>query len=376
MSNNSEFTNGYALLIGVGRYKDELLSVPATAQDAVDVGRILTNPNLCAYPESQVHILTNKKATKTEILDKLETLKDQVREEDNSTVIIFFSGHGWLEGEYYFLPHETVTTRSNGKLQVELDTALANKDFLGMIRQIQARRLVILLSTCFAGGAGTALSPEIEHSSQLAPVPLGVLDELSQGSGRVIISSSSPKQRSWIKSGATNSIFGTHLLAGLNGHGIKAIGNTIGILDLFTHLSETVPLDAQTIGVSQDPEIKAYSLNRNFPIAMFLGGKSLSLSLDAAPGAIMPSKVTYYTAEIRKLLRGGLSDQDLNDLCMDHFRTVYDQFSLGMDKSQKISSLIEYCSRHNKFPQLLVLVKGLNPEKYAEYERTLTSAGQ
>jgi hypothetical protein len=104
--------------------------------------------------------------------------------------------------------------------------------------------------------------------------------------------------------------------------------------------------------------------------------EALSLSLDAGPSAIIPGQVPYNSAEIRKLLREGLSDQDLNDLCMDNFRIVYDQFSSGMTKQQKIHSLIEHCSRHNKFSQLLDLVKGLNPEKYAEYEHSLISTEQ
>ncbi len=199
---------------------------------------------------------------------------------------------------------------------------------------------------------------------------LGVLDELSQGSGRVIISSSSPKQRSWIKPGATNSIFGTHLLAGLNGHGIKAIGNTIGILDLFTYLSEVVPIDAEALGVSQHPEMKAYSMNRNFPIAMLLGGKALSPSITLT-SAIRTREISYNTATIRTLLKEALSDQELHELCMDHFPVVYDQFSLGMTKPQKISSLIEYCKRHNEFPHLLELIRPINLEKYAEYESRL-----
>ena len=141
MSDKNEFTNGHALLIGVGRYKDELLSVPATAQDAIDVCHILTDPNLCAYPESQVHVLTNENATRSSILARLDILKDQVVEEDNSTVIIFFSGHGWLKGEYYFLPHETMTSRSNGKFHLELNSALANKDFLDKVRQISGQEI-------------------------------------------------------------------------------------------------------------------------------------------------------------------------------------------------------------------------------------------
>lgn len=285
MPDKAEFTNGYALLIGVGRYKDEALdSVPATAKDAEDIYSTLIDPNVCAYPKDQVHVWTNEDATKKNIIDTLNHMKDQVPEEENSTVIIFFSGHGCLEeGEYYFLPHETVMTRCNGKSALNVDTALANKDFLGIVRQIHARRLVILLNTCYAGGAGTPLSPD-DTPPQFAPAPPEIFDEPLKGRGRVVISSSSSKQRSYVGPDGTNSIFGMCLLDGLHGQGIKAINNQIRILDLFTYLSEKVPEDAGKIGRKQNPEMKTYEVNRNFPVAMFLGGKALLPPLSTSPG--------------------------------------------------------------------------------------------
>ena len=274
-----QFSHGYALLIGVGRYKESHLSVPVTAQDAQDLGHILTNPQLCAYPESQVVVLANENANKTRILAELDAIKDKVQGDSNSTIIIFFSGHGWQQDGYYFLPHETETSNIVG-------TALANEDFLDKVRQIPAQRLAILFNTCFAGGVGTALAPEVEQMPQFAPVPLDLYDQLLEGSGRVIISSSQADEKSWIKGGAKNSLFVAHLLSVLQGQGIKTSENTVRILDVFNYLSEAVPADANTIGVVQTPVLKAYDVTQNFPVALLLGGKRLSLDSDKSD---MPS---------------------------------------------------------------------------------------
>jgi hypothetical protein len=371
MSDENMFTNGYALLIGVGQYKDEKLSVPATAQDAADVASILVDSNFCAYPQIHVEVLTNEHATGANILAKLAALKEQIQDVTNTTGIIFFSGHGWLEGDYYFLPYETETFKSDGKLQVKLNTALANKDFLEGVRQIQAERLVVIFNTCFAGAAGTPLSPEVEQTAQLTPIPLGLYDPLVKGSGRVIFSSSSSGEKSWIKYGATNSLFVTHLLNGLKGHNMHSASHTVGVLDLFMYLSESVPADAASIGVTQTPVFNAYSTTRNFPIALLLGGKGLSPQLALAQGVDTSGNLRFNIASIRKLLKEALFDQDLNDLCMDYFPDVYDRFSDGMGKQQKISILIEYCLRHDLFPTLLTEVNGVNEEKYKQYEKTL-----
>lgn len=371
MPDENVFTNGYGLLIGVGHYKDEKLSVPATAQDAVDVASILVDSNLCAYPQNHVEVLTNEHATGANILANLTALKEQVQDVANTTVIIFFSGHGWLEGEYYFLPYETETFKSDGKLQVRLATTLANKDFLEGVRQIQAERLVVIFNTCFAGAVGTPLSPEVEQTAQFAPIPLGLYEPFVKGSGRVIFSSSSSGEKSWIKQGAKNSLFVTHLLTGLKGQNIKSASNTVGVLDLFTYLSESVPADATSIGVIQTPVLNAYRTTRNFPIALLLGGKGLVPQLTTVQGADTLGNMRFNTAVIRKLLKDALFDQDLNDLCMDYFPDVYDRFATGMDKQQKISILIEYCRRRNLFLTLLTEAKRVNEEKYKEYENAL-----
>lgn len=91
----------------------------------------------------------------------------------------------------------------------------------------------------------------------------------------------------------------------------------------------------------------------------------------ASSMSVSSSKTIYHTAAIRKLLREALSDQELEDLCMDYFPDVHNQFSLGMDKHQKTHHLLEYCSRRNQLPYLLELIYQINPERYTEYRNIL-----
>jgi hypothetical protein len=81
---------------------------------------------------------------------------------------------------------------------------------------------------------------------------------------------------------------------------------------------------------------------------------------------------SYDTAAVRQLLAEGLSDETIDTLCYDYFRSVYDQLSVGMSKGQKIQRLIEYCDRQNRIPDLLDAIRQLNPAKYMQYESHLS----
>lgn len=78
-------------------------------------------------------------------------------------------------------------------------------------------------------------------------------------------------------------------------------------------------------------------------------------------------------AAIRELLTVALSAGELNDLCFDHFATVYHTFDEGMGRDQKIRALVGHCSRQGDaaMHKLLAEVQRLNPSRYAEYEPRL-----
>jgi hypothetical protein len=81
---------------------------------------------------------------------------------------------------------------------------------------------------------------------------------------------------------------------------------------------------------------------------------------------------SYNTAALRELLIAAFSDSELTTLCFDYFRAVYEDFSAGMGKGDKVQRLLDYATRNNAFSELLGRVKTANPAKYAEFESRLT----
>jgi hypothetical protein len=72
-------------------------------------------------------------------------------------------------------------------------------------------------------------------------------------------------------------------------------------------------------------------------------------------------------AQIRQLVENALSDDDLSNLCQDEFPKVYNQFTTGQTKPQRIRSLVEYVDRQREVPKLLNAIEKINPKAYAEF---------
>jgi hypothetical protein len=107
----SIFTHGYALLVGVGETAYPKWSLPVTVRDVRAIRSILIDPNLCAYPDDEGHIrlLHDDGATRDGIVGGLARLKNQAAIDPEATVMVYYSGHGWLDqadGGYYLIPHD------------------------------------------------------------------------------------------------------------------------------------------------------------------------------------------------------------------------------------------------------------------------------
>ena len=79
----------------------------------------------------------------------------------------------------------------------------------------------------------------------------------------------------------------------------------------------------------------------------------------------------YDTEAIRQLLNIAISDEELDRLCFDHFRSVHDQYSVGMTRTTKIQLLLEYCERQSEFEELLNQLEKLNPSRFRQYDNQL-----
>jgi hypothetical protein len=253
------FSHGYALLIGVGH------DLPITVKDATAVRDVLINPARAAYPPNHVQLLTEAQATRQSILAAFEQLAQKVQSDSEATVIVYFSGHGGRfkqldqPTEYFLVPYGYDPTR-------RADTAISGLEFTNKIEAIKARKLVVLLDCCFAGGVPTA--KEVEEVFEKAPLPPNLIHILETGSGRVVMASSRENEVSL--TGTPYSVFTTCLMEALAGKGASEKDGFAHILDVVTYLLKTVP---QRTSDQQHPSLnRAQNLSENFPLCYYAGG--------------------------------------------------------------------------------------------------------
>jgi hypothetical protein len=279
------FDTGHALLIGVGTFRNvPRLNVPATAEDARQIGAILRDSQLCGYPESQVAVLHDDTATRDGILGALDALAGRLAEDD--TLLLLYSGHGeeGEDGQYYLTTHDM---RKNAARKIIAGSALRHDELLERLRAIKARRLLLLFNACHSGTLSPVLGDEpadndaAEGARSLPDDTAAAL--LATGEGRIIITACRESQYSFVGAGA-QTIFGQALADGLRGRG-TVVGNAgyISAFDLYTHLYYAVERAVQRIppatrqpygGGVQQPELTVIKGVGPFPVALYRGASA------------------------------------------------------------------------------------------------------
>jgi hypothetical protein len=269
------FTHGFVLLIGVGEAAYPKWSLPVAIKDVAAIHSILIDPDLCAYLDDGRHIrlLRNTSATRSAILDGLAWLQDQASADPEATVVVYHSGHGWLDratGAYYLIPHDVEPFDIPG-------SALPAQAFTESLRQIPARRLLVFIDSCHAEGMATAKDePAIKLPSGFAEtaLPKGLAEDLKQGAGRAVFTSSRGEQRSWVRPDGSLSIYTYHLIEALQGAGNQPGDNLVRVSNLMNHLGKTVPESARKLCQAQQTPFFDTAAE-DFPVAILRGGKGL-----------------------------------------------------------------------------------------------------
>jgi hypothetical protein len=271
------FRHGYALLIGVGACAYTQWSLPATVKDAEAIRRTLADRNLCAYSPKQLRLLKDKAAARKGILDGLAWLKACAEDDQEATVVVFYSGHGWLDntsGGYYLIPSDTSPLRA-------ARTALSAADLTAALRAIPAKRLLVVLDSCHAAGMATAAKkagieeePSLPEGFTAGALPKGLSEDLAQGQGRAVFTSSSGAQLSWVRKDGSMSVYTFHLIEALEGAGNREGEKLVKLSDLMGYLSQAVPETVrQECGEEQTPNFDFKT--EDFPVAVLRGGKGL-----------------------------------------------------------------------------------------------------
>jgi uncharacterized caspase-like protein len=321
----SQFTHGYALLIGVDQSQAEEWALPDVAKDIAALRDVLVHPQRCAYPADNVKVLTGPEATRTGILDGLAWLGERIEddESDNATAAVYYTGHGWRkspsdQSDLYLLPYDIRA----GQIEPR---ALRAADFAGAIEALSPRRLLVVLDCCHAGGMGvkgealsstgigSAVPPALlmkGAASSAGPGAKG-LPSLAQGRGRAVLSSSTGQQKSYMRRDGTMSIFTYHLIEALTGRGFDRLttdaqpqdgAKEVLVSDVMSHVHRRVPQSVRADHGEHVAQTPDYQVSGNFPVALLLGGQGLSKG-QPAPDPLEPlpeaRPAVSYRAEVR-----------------------------------------------------------------------------
>jgi uncharacterized caspase-like protein len=242
--------HNYALIIGISEYSDSRIpKLNFTHADARSFYELIVNPSRAGFPPENVRLLLDDEATLYNLRDSISGWLFQ-NTRPNSTVIVYFAGHGGQESDKLNIEADGVS-----KYLLPWDTnpdnlfasALSNIEFNRQLATIKSQRLVIFLDACYAAGVtqGNARDVTIKENP---------FARMSEGNGRIVIASAQPNQRSFEDPKLGHGIFTHHLLEALQGKADSENDGYVSILDAYKYLEREVPRSVRELANSvQEP---------------------------------------------------------------------------------------------------------------------------
>ena len=145
------------------------------------------------------------------------------------------------------------------------------------------------------------------------------------------------------------------------GGGVAIVGSQVSARDIVGRDKIEAPTVGESSAADKDSRSSALKSRQ-------------SAAGDTPQGRETELAETWNTTAIRDLLNAAFDDEELTTLCFDHFRPVYEDFSVGMSKKLKIQRLLDHCDRQGQIEELLALVQKRNPAQYARFQPSLRPA--
>ena len=266
----------WAVVIGVSRYKNlaPKAQLEFAHRDAEDFAAFLRSPNGGGYPSSQLTLLTNQAATLSAIRSALGTTLPRYVEPDDM-VIIFFAGHGTVEGERdgYLLAYDSDP-------QNLYATALQVSELNRIVSErLKARNVILIADACHSGQLGMT-SRSIAGSATMVNRFLDEVGKSGRGIFRILASRHdqlSYEGRNW---GRGHGAFTWFMLEGLRGKADDDKDGFVRVGELLKYLSNTVPKETRSL---QTP-FAAGEIDLSLPMAVVSYARPEPPTRSPAPG--------------------------------------------------------------------------------------------
>lgn len=238
---NSPISDKWALIIGISNFANPSYNLKFATKDATDFKDLLIND--CHFAADHVKTLINEKATRKSIMSAFGDSWLPRVAMPGDLVVIYISTHGTpssrdVAQQNYIVAYDTDRSELFG-------SGVNMNDLCNQIKQrVQTDRVLIVMDTCYSGAAVPGAKGDERGDNFDA-------NTIAQGSGTLVISSSSPNERSWESTEYENGIFTRNLIKSLRNQNC-----TIDVLSAFNETQKSVRWEVQSnFGVKQTPAL-------------------------------------------------------------------------------------------------------------------------
>jgi len=245
------------IVVGIDQYKNKRLNLNYARKDAEGFLNTLQSKSKNLFTQVELHALYDQKATKTNILEKLDIISENIEPDD--VFIFYYAGHGSMVGNnYYFVTSECVRLYEEKRVKEE---ALCSTILQEKFAKIKALKQLVIIDACQAGGATKILALRGAAEEK-------ALAQLSRSSGIHVLASAGSEQFAAEFKEIGHGIFTYTLLQAINGFadGSPKDGK-ITIYELKSYLDDQVPsLTEKYKGEAQYPY--TFSRGHDFPLTL------------------------------------------------------------------------------------------------------------
>jgi len=242
------------ITIGVNQYRDSQLNLDYSVPDAQSISKLLNNNDISQFRKVEKRQLYNSSATKLSILSELNNLSNGAA---NDVLAIYFAGHGIsVDGEWYFLPHET-------QLQPDMSyftrVGISASELSSIFVDSKIQQILLMVDACYSGAS-------VDSFRRLQNSQRHFSRDMSKSVGITVITATRKDQEAAELSELGHGLFTYVLSKGMTGQADWwPKNNEVSAHELAKFSTDTIPLFSKKyLGAAQEPT--AFTMGKDFAL--------------------------------------------------------------------------------------------------------------
>lgn len=233
----------HILTIGINKYKDPRLNLDYSVADAAEIASIFKSNEGAAYDEMVQHELRDEDATKEQILKQLDEINQYSQ---NDVLVVYLAGHGLaIDGEWYFLPHETLL-KDNQNYYTQV--GISAKEVQQLLINTKVQRVMVMVDSCYSGAG-------LETFRKMQDTQRHFSRGLSKSVGVVVLAATRKDQEAAELTDLGHGLFTYVVSQGMGGMAdLNPRNSKISAHEVADFSTETIPVFSKKyLGASQEP---------------------------------------------------------------------------------------------------------------------------